>query len=238
MEGILQIITGVARVLALMGGLLAAVFVAWSGIQWITSSGDPQKIAQARTSLIGALAGLVVVGIAFLIPEVVSELVIEPAGGVAVRGEHSFDCDGLLRRQLVVQRTANSPWKMQGVIAHIQANYRECVSTFWNPVVKRDNYTGAGHTLTPTPKGHCFDRDDAIVGDTGHSIGSVEVPASLVPGTNVVRTSSRDAGNNIIVYWKSVEDSEDGGPNLPSDGAVCWLYSDRVNSWSTGLFQH
>ena len=224
MEGILQIITGVARVLALMGGLLAAVFVAWSGIQWITSSGDPQKIAQARTSLIGALAGLVVVGIAFLIPEVVSELVIEPAGGVAVRGEHGFDCDGLLRRQLVIQRGASNPWKMQGVVSHIQSTREECSVALWNPTVNKEP-----HVPAAGGRDRCYDG----LGST--HVGDVEIPAGLVLGTSPRLHSFRDSANNILVYWTADVSDREGGRQLPSDGGVCWMYLDTVNSWVSGL---
>ena len=68
MEQALTVITSGARLLALVGGTLSAVFIIWAGILWITASGDPQKMAQARMSLIGTVVGLVIIGIGFLVP--------------------------------------------------------------------------------------------------------------------------------------------------------------------------
>ena len=39
-----------------------------------------------------------------------------------------------------------------------------------------------------------------------------------------MRQSGRDSENNIIVYWKH--------SNQPSDGANCWLYIERLSTWS------
>ena len=95
MDTIITVVGGIARAVALFGGTLAAVFVAYAGILWMMAGGDPQKMAQARSALIGSVVGLVIVGISFLIPPTVSELVIESAGGVAIDSVNSFDCDGV-----------------------------------------------------------------------------------------------------------------------------------------------
>src|SRR3989344_5862222 len=51
--------------------ILAIVFILISGIQWITSSGDPGKISSAKKKLLYSIIGLIVVAEAFLIFNVV-----------------------------------------------------------------------------------------------------------------------------------------------------------------------
>ena len=46
-------------------------FLIWGGIRWITSGGDKQKIAAARSTLIAAIVGLVISLLAFFIINVV-----------------------------------------------------------------------------------------------------------------------------------------------------------------------
>lgn len=52
--------------------ILAIVVIVFSGIQWITSSGDATKIASAKKRLLYAIIGLVVVALAFLIFNIVA----------------------------------------------------------------------------------------------------------------------------------------------------------------------
>jgi len=47
--------------------ILAIVFIIYSGIEWITSTGDPNRIQSAKKRLLYAIVGLVVVSLAFLI---------------------------------------------------------------------------------------------------------------------------------------------------------------------------
>ena len=108
MEGILAVVDNATRFVAILGGALAAVFVAYTGILWMTSGGEPQKVAQARGALIGVLAGLILVGMAFLVPKIVSETIIEPAGGFRVGTYYQSGCDQHLRRHLVATRAAGN----------------------------------------------------------------------------------------------------------------------------------
>ena len=219
MESILTVVTGAARVVALLGGVLAAVFVAWAGIQWMTAAGDPQKMSQARMSLIGSVVGLIIVGIAFMIPSVISELVIEPAGGIAVQVESGTDCDGVLRRLLVVNRTASTYVHMNFLIAQVEAGRDECSSSLWNPRVWHG-------TRNPVLTAGCY------VGSVGTRRGELAVGVTLVPdglfvsATDVRRKSGRDSNNNIMVHWEIGRE--------PSDGAVCWLYSSTFDTWTSG----
>lgn len=55
-----------------VAALLATIFVIFSGIQWITSGGDPIKIANAKKRLFYSIIGLLVVAGAFLILNIVT----------------------------------------------------------------------------------------------------------------------------------------------------------------------
>lgn len=52
------------NVLSIIAGVIAIIMVVISGIKFITSNGDSSSIASARTTLIYALAGLVIVAFA------------------------------------------------------------------------------------------------------------------------------------------------------------------------------
>lgn len=47
--------------------VLAVIFIIYSGIEWITSSGDPLRIQSAKKRLMYSIIGLVVVSLSFLI---------------------------------------------------------------------------------------------------------------------------------------------------------------------------
>lgn len=216
MNEVLGIIDGVARFAALLGGALAAVFFCWSGFLWMTAMGDPQKMAQARGSLIGAAIGLVIVGVSFAAPRAISEMVIEPAGGIAVGNVRGTNCDGVLRQQMVVQRAADRHEEFNFLISHIQAQRDECRREIWSPVV-----LGA-----PAPTQYCVEASE---------VGGMQVPPGLktggTGGGSVRNKSGRDARNNIIIFWHWAG-LVGGVQGSPSDGSVCWLYRSDFNAWS------
>lgn len=57
--------------LIILGSFLALVMVIISGIQWIESRGDPEKIASARKRFFFAIVGLIVMLSAFFIVRVI-----------------------------------------------------------------------------------------------------------------------------------------------------------------------
>lgn len=57
--------------LIIIGSFIALIMVIFSGIQWIMSSGDPVKIADAKRKFMFAIIGLVVMLGAFLIVRVI-----------------------------------------------------------------------------------------------------------------------------------------------------------------------
>ena len=212
---------GVGRLVAIFGGALSAVFIAWAGILWMFSAGDPQGMAKARMALIGAVVGLIVIGASFLVPGIVSEVVIEPVGGMPVHVRSGYDCDAVLRTQLVAQVNVNTPRRMQGIVQRIQAQRSECRVEAWSPLVK----------YSDSPSSGCEDG----------GAGSKMIEGAAVPGTLLASgggamppRSTRDRHNNIMVYW---EDGGGGDPDfrkLPSDSAICWLYRDDYKAWYSG----
>ncbi len=235
MDELSSIFNNLGLLVAVVGGGISVVAIGYAGIQWMTSSGDPQKMGQARMGLMGAVGGLVIVGIAFIIPRVVSQAVIEPVGGVSLQSEAGTNCDQILRNQLVFQRGASTAANMNVVISQIQAQRDTCTSETWDPEVDNGAYEGvagvADDPATPlineaveSAKG-CFDAGatEGLV-----ELGDTEVPRSLHDENDeekaVRNTSGRDSNNNIIVYW--------GKPGKrPTDNSVCWLYVSRLRVW-------
>ena len=218
MENILSIVYGIAWILGAIGAALAVIYVVYSGYLFMSSQGDPQRMAQTRTSIIGVAIGLVLIGGAFIIPTTISRYVIEPAGGVRVEPRSGADCDGVLKDQLVVQRTAVNPGRMQFLISKIQGRRDECSMDLWAPVV-RDR--------PGRPLGCHFPVSAGVP-----KVGGVLVPDGLRSGASVVNKSSRDAYNNIIVYWVHPDDTVAPKNGLPSDGAVCWLHVAAFGAWT------
>ncbi len=237
MEELANLINSVARFLAFgIGGVSVIVFI-YAGFLFMTASGDPQKSGQARQALMGAFIGLIVTGAAFILPRIISQAIIEPAGGVAIVTEGQVACDTLLEDQLVVQRGSNSGDRMNEVIRLIQ-NRSTCTADIWNPhVVSAVDWpgsppAGAPGSIANAPGHNCIDLRSAP--NTDHSVGSDELPIGLregrQAGADPIARSFRDASNNILViFWDSTTEAN---KRLPSDGSTCWLYLSRLRSWS------
>lgn len=61
---VILILMGVFDILLYLAGLIAVIMVIWGGFKLLTSDGEPQKIAAARTTIFNALVGLVIAVIA------------------------------------------------------------------------------------------------------------------------------------------------------------------------------
>ena len=236
MEELASIFGSIARLMAIIGGGLSAIAVCYAGILWMTASGDPQKMGQARTALMGAVGGLVVVGIAFIVPRIISQAIIEPVGGVSLQSDAGFDCDQALRQQLVFQRGASTADNMNEVIAQLQATRAECPTDVWAPKARDIMGVTSASTSWPavaTATGGCFPLT-AAADIPGLEVGAQKVPRGLRYGNvddGVVRAESgRNSDNDIIVYWGTTNVAANNTP--PSDGAKCWLYVSRLRSWS------
>ena len=124
----------------------------------------------------------------------------------------SQDCDDILRNQFIFQRNASTLASLNGVISNLQ-NQRpdECPIDKWNPIVASETDVKVGGT------DKCKDP----------TIGNLEVPPGLHDKGNTGNArprSGRDRENNIIIHWKY--------SNRPFDTANCWLYIERLSTWS------
>ncbi|MFH1667751.1 MAG: hypothetical protein ABH884_01870 [Candidatus Komeilibacteria bacterium] len=62
-------------------GLVLIVFILWSGFQWMTSGGNPDKIGKAKKRLYAALVGAIIIFIAYAIADFVFTAVYQAMSG-------------------------------------------------------------------------------------------------------------------------------------------------------------
>ncbi len=56
-----NVLKNVSLFLAFVAGIVAVIIIIFSGFQYMTAAGDAQKLSRARSSLIGAIVGLVLI---------------------------------------------------------------------------------------------------------------------------------------------------------------------------------
>ena len=234
MQELMSIGTNIATLVAIGVGVISGIIVAYAGLMYATAAGDPQKVGIAKNAFIGAFIGLIIAGLAFIGPRIVTDLVIKPVGGIAVETEVGLNCDGILRNQLVFQRGASTKDRMNVVIAQIQSQHGECAKDVWGPVVL-DLDSGVS---VADDKGNCYGTagEAGKVTDTASpKVGTQELPSGLIVGevkkdAPTRKKSGRDSENNIIVYFNlNVADR-------PSDGASCWHYYSRLRAWHANFY--
>lgn len=62
----------IVRGLLYIAGGLAVIYLIWSGFQYMTAAGDPEKAQKARSSIIYAIVGIIVIMLSFVIVNVVA----------------------------------------------------------------------------------------------------------------------------------------------------------------------
>ena len=201
-----------SRFAAAVGLLVAAPLFVWGGYLWMTSMGDPNRSAAARNAVISVGIGIIVIGSSFILPRVIGDFVVAPSGGIVFERQPGVNCDGMFREQLMINRTASTPTRMNFLVQRIQSRFEDCNEAFWAPKVRED---GHGHV------GGCYDTNGGV---ELNFIAGVEIPKGLDRG--VYRPSRRDARNNIMVHFWD--------PQYPADGAICWMYVSSLESWVEG----
>ena len=71
---IATIISTIVQILLIGAVVVALFFLIWGGIKWITSGGDKAKVESARSTIIGAIIGLVIAFAAFFVLNIVAQL--------------------------------------------------------------------------------------------------------------------------------------------------------------------
>ena len=223
MDEMISIIGNLARLVVVAGGGFSVLAIAFAGFNFMTANGDAHKMNQAKMGAFGAIGGMVLMGIAFMAPGIISRTIIEPAGGQALTTEAGMDCDEVLKSQLVFQRGASTDDRMNVIIRQIQAQRQECSQDAWNPIV--DDTNGRDGAASA-----CFGNTVANAAWAGIKVGASDIPTGLraspeanIPTGKVRAASGRDSNNNIIVYF--------GAGNRPSDNAKCWMYTASLRVW-------
>ncbi len=65
--GIDDLIAFIINAIIVLGIVLSLIFLLWGGIRWILSGGDKGKVDAARSTLVAAIIGLVIVILAWVI---------------------------------------------------------------------------------------------------------------------------------------------------------------------------
>ena len=89
----------------------------------------------ARSALFGAIGGMIIVGVAFMVPRLISETVIEPSGGASLGGSSVTSCDQVFKNQLVRNQAAGSGARMNQIKVQVQQRQEECASEVWDPLI-------------------------------------------------------------------------------------------------------
>ena len=209
------LIENFARFAAVVGLILAAPLFVWGGYLWMTAMGDPNRSAAARNAVISVGIGMIVIGCAFIIPRVVGDFVVGPSGGVVFEREPGINCDGMFRQQLIINRTASTPRRMQFLAQRVGSQFDDCNEALWDPKVRGDG-DDDGYHLSHLAL-DCYGAD-------AHFIAGVKIPKGLDRGP--YRPSRRDARNNIMVHFEPTRP--------PADGSICWMYISDLESWVEG----
>lgn len=74
------LITAILPIVLSIAGFIAAIFIIISGIQFISSGGNPEAAAQARGRLIYAIIGFVIIILSFVILQIVDKIFLGSTG--------------------------------------------------------------------------------------------------------------------------------------------------------------
>lgn len=76
-----RVINDSINILSIVVGIVAVILIIFAGFRFITSSGDPSKVASAKNALVYALIGLAIVALAQFAVKFVLNQIINPSSG-------------------------------------------------------------------------------------------------------------------------------------------------------------
>lgn len=241
MEEIASLFNSIGLILTAILGGVSVISLSVAALLYMSAHGDPQQVQRAKTAAIGAVIGLILGGLAWVLPGILSRAVIEPAGGQSLTASGgTTGCDQIFRSQLVNQRQINNAARMNELVAVIQNTRDECRRDTWRPVVTDLKVADLKSTANQG-KQSCFRSVGGAAAKANEwpeaGVGNVIVPIGLRlaggPDNVPIADSGRDRDNNILVFFS---DMENGGTGIafqpPGDGSVCWLYLARASAWS------
>ena len=68
-KSLIEIVGNVIHIILGLSALVTFVFIVWGGVEWTFSQGNPDVIAKARTRVINAAVGIIIISISFAITE-------------------------------------------------------------------------------------------------------------------------------------------------------------------------
>ena len=76
------VFASIYRTVVLVGGLALLLYLAWGGVNWVMSSGDPDKVKEAKNRITHAIVGMgilvAVIAIVLLIQEALNFNILNP----------------------------------------------------------------------------------------------------------------------------------------------------------------
>lgn len=98
---IFSILSWVVNALTIVGVIAAIIFLILGGIKWITSSGDKEKLAGARSTILYSIIGLVVILLSVVIIQLIGGLLgVKIFGGISSNTTNSKNIDNNPRRPI------------------------------------------------------------------------------------------------------------------------------------------
>ena len=261
MEEIAGIFNSIGLVLTAILGGFGVISLSVAALLYMNAHGDPQQVNKAKTAAIGAIIGLIMGGMAWVLPGIISRAIVEPSGGQSLTTSGSVQgCDQIFKSQLVAQRQINTAARMNELISTIQNTRDECRPDTWRP--KAHDLLAIG-TNKADLTSQAFAKNQSCIKDAtagtnagyagfktvstnksweGASVNSVSVPIGLRAGNSgngvPKPKSGRDSDNNILIFFENVKkltpDTTARRSNPPGDGASCWLYVARSGVWVSG----
>lgn len=67
-------LSNIINAAAILAGVASIFFIVWAGTRYITSGGDPEKVAKARGTITFAIIGLVIILLSFLIIKIFTQV--------------------------------------------------------------------------------------------------------------------------------------------------------------------
>lgn len=71
-----QLLGQAANIVALIAGMIAVIMIIIAGYQFVTSGGNSEAVTKARSKIIGAIIGLVIIALAWTIIRLVTDNVL------------------------------------------------------------------------------------------------------------------------------------------------------------------
>lgn len=69
--GISLVLNNLIILIYILAGVIFIFMILWGAFQWLTSGGDKESVAGARSRIINALIGIILFGVAFAIIQIV-----------------------------------------------------------------------------------------------------------------------------------------------------------------------